>query len=239
MEDDAPAAVPEWVVTYGDMMSLLLTFFIMLVSLSEVVAEEKYRAILDALQQYTGYRAGPPSPPGQSFPLNSLESQLETLGSFADEDLGRGGIKIRSVAGEHMRVFQVREGRPVQVGEPLVFQHGEESLPGATRPKLAQIAADLAGKPNKIEIRGHASTPDRSPAAPEDDPLTLSYERARGIVSALVTRGIDPERIRITAMADLDPPPETGDRHSWLPDRVEVYMLDAFASDYVGPREAP
>jgi chemotaxis protein MotB len=26
--------IPEWVVTFGDMMSLLLTFFIMLVSLS-------------------------------------------------------------------------------------------------------------------------------------------------------------------------------------------------------------
>jgi chemotaxis protein MotB len=53
MDDDSPG-VPEWVVTYGDMMSLLLTFFIMLVSLSEVVAENKYRAILDALQKYTG-----------------------------------------------------------------------------------------------------------------------------------------------------------------------------------------
>ena len=46
MEDDGPPGVPEWVVTYGDMMSLLLTFFIMLVSLSEVVADQKYRAIL-------------------------------------------------------------------------------------------------------------------------------------------------------------------------------------------------
>ncbi|MBL4886213.1 MAG: flagellar motor protein MotB, partial [Planctomycetaceae bacterium] len=36
MDDDEPPGVPEWVVTYGDMMSLLLTFFIMLVSLSEV-----------------------------------------------------------------------------------------------------------------------------------------------------------------------------------------------------------
>ena len=37
-EDEAPG-VPEWVVTYGDMMSLLLTFFIMLVSMSELKEE--------------------------------------------------------------------------------------------------------------------------------------------------------------------------------------------------------
>ena len=35
-ENDSSPGVPEWVVTYGDMMSLLLTFFIMLVSLSEL-----------------------------------------------------------------------------------------------------------------------------------------------------------------------------------------------------------
>ena len=47
MEEDAPPGVPEWVVTYGDMMSLLLTFFIMLVSLSEIVAE---KAISDSVR---------------------------------------------------------------------------------------------------------------------------------------------------------------------------------------------
>ena len=41
-EDDPPIAIPEWVVTFGNLMSLLLTFFIMLVSLSEMKSEEKY-----------------------------------------------------------------------------------------------------------------------------------------------------------------------------------------------------
>ena len=34
--EEEQGGVPEWVVTYGDMMSLLLTFFIMLVSMSEL-----------------------------------------------------------------------------------------------------------------------------------------------------------------------------------------------------------
>ncbi len=98
-EDDGPPGVPEWVVTYGDMMSLLLTFFIMLVSLSEVVANEKYRAVLNALQQYVGYQHSAPAPPGEQFPLNSLLMQLDSLGSHAIKDAGRGGIKSESVAG--------------------------------------------------------------------------------------------------------------------------------------------
>ena len=72
MEDDGPPGVPEWVVTYGDMMSLLLTFFIMLVSLSEVIAEKKYRAVLEALDQHMngGYSTAPSSPPGRNYAAN-------------------------------------------------------------------------------------------------------------------------------------------------------------------------
>ncbi|MCA9240906.1 MAG: flagellar motor protein MotB, partial [Planctomycetales bacterium] len=33
VEEEPPPGIPEWVVTFGDMMSLLLTFFIMLVSM--------------------------------------------------------------------------------------------------------------------------------------------------------------------------------------------------------------
>ena len=43
MEEDPPMGIPEWVVTFGDMMSLLLTFFIMLVSMSEMKQEEKFQ----------------------------------------------------------------------------------------------------------------------------------------------------------------------------------------------------
>ncbi|MFN0196532.1 MAG: flagellar motor protein MotB, partial [Planctomycetaceae bacterium] len=50
-EDDAPAGAPEWVVTYGDMMSLLLTFYIMLVSMSEMKdnSNGKLRAMMDSM----------------------------------------------------------------------------------------------------------------------------------------------------------------------------------------------
>ena len=42
-QEDDGGGIPEWVVTFGDMMSLLLTFFIMLVSLSEIKEEETYQ----------------------------------------------------------------------------------------------------------------------------------------------------------------------------------------------------
>jgi hypothetical protein len=135
MEDDAPPPVPEWVVTYGDMMSLLLTFFIMLVSLSEVVADQKYRAILDALQQYLGYRTAPAAPEGQSFPLNSLLESLTALGSFTDRELGRGGVRTQGVEGTDYRVLRTREGISRVVGT-VPFDPGGTALTEAARVSL-------------------------------------------------------------------------------------------------------
>ena len=47
MEEEEQAGIPEWVVTFGDMMSLLLTFFIMLVSMSEIKEEKRYQAMVE------------------------------------------------------------------------------------------------------------------------------------------------------------------------------------------------
>ncbi len=52
--------IPEWVVTFGDMMSLLLTFFIMLVSLSEIKEEETYQALVNSVQEQFGYEKHSP-----------------------------------------------------------------------------------------------------------------------------------------------------------------------------------
>ncbi len=62
------AGVPEWILTYGDMMSLLLCFFIMLYAIStlEVV---KVQAAIESLSEGFGYKGDaqkPPSPRGQT-----------------------------------------------------------------------------------------------------------------------------------------------------------------------------
>ena len=237
MDDDGSHGVPEWVVTYGDMMSLLLTFFIMLVSLSEVIAEDKYRAILDALQRYVGYRTTSVSPPGTNYPLNSLVSSLKSLGSHTNSDTGHGGVKIRGVDGKEFRVYRVREGKPIRVGEPILFRPLEAALTDEAKNQLASIAVELAGIPNKIVIRGHTS-PTPVPVTSEfGDRFLLSYERARNVFLFLKDRGIDYKRMRIEALADNEPPPPSGDRKVVQSDRVEVVLLDAFADEFIGPRD--
>ncbi len=238
-EDDAPG-VPEWVVTYGDMMSLLLTFFIMLVSLSEVKADEKYRAILDALQQYTGYRGGPIAPPGTSFPLNGMIDKftIQKLGSQTDDDKGFGGVRKKSVEGTDARVFRTREGKAMRVGDPIPFAPNEAIIDKKYETELAAIAQQLAGKPNKIEIRGHTSSAPLPKDSVWKNKTELSYHRARQVYEALAALNVNTERLRLGAAADREPLSANDRESSQQADRVEVLILDAFANDFVGPRSA-
>ncbi|MDA0833274.1 MAG: OmpA family protein [Planctomycetota bacterium] len=235
MQEDPPAGVPEWVVTYGDMMSLLLTFFIMLVSLSEVRAEKKFRAVMESLQQYMGYRSAPASPQGEHFPMNSmLESIQFKLGAFSDQK-HKGGIKTRSIEGDDVRVFRNREGKTTHVGSPLIFMPGSTEMSHATAEELTGILEMIAGKPNKIELRSHASSDPLPADSHLADKHVLTYERARSVYDFLVKRGVDPNRIRITAASDLELE-STGEKQLRSDDRVDIYLIDAFTEEYVGPR---
>lgn len=236
MDDDA-AGVPDWVVTYGDMMSLLLTFFIMLVSLSDVVADEKYRAVMAALHNYLGYSMAPEAPAGKNYPLNSLVQRMESLGAFRNdvpkEQRGTGGVRVQAPHGTHMRVFQAREGTAITFGGELSFPPGKAVIAPEVAEIVRTIAEKLAGKPNKIEVRGHASV-EETPADPHMTKLQLSYQRARAVADLLVKDGVEQRRLRMSAAGDTEPIDDIGDEDSVDHARVTIYVLDTYSEEFVG-----
>ena len=68
--------------------------------------------------------------------------------------------------------------------------------------------------------------------------LSASSNDGRTTIAAPASQGqgIARDRLRITAAADTEPLPESGDRSALRHDRAEVLMLDTFATDYIGPR---
>lgn len=251
MEEDAPPGVPEWVVTYGDMMSLLLTFFIMLVSMSEIVAEKKYRAVLTALDKKMGFTTAPVAPSGQHFAANDLvASPNETLGAESPEDSGRGGVKSKSVQGDDRRIKVTDEGTPQRVGSYLTFRPSpadddgktefpEYHLTGQAEAELFSIVRELRGKPNKIEIRSHvAATSDvkAGDASAITDGIVRSYHQGHAVFTLLESWGIASKYIRITAAGAALSDETTADKKA-PPQRVEVFITDVYSSDYVGNRK--
>ncbi|MEO0529725.1 MAG: OmpA family protein [Planctomycetota bacterium] len=224
VEEEDPG-IPEWVVTFGDMMSLLLTFFIMLVSMSEIKEEKKFQAMLESMRRQFGHEASMVAMiPGNSTPMNSSMNSMASMGRAKRKDIMRGGNKVKSVSGEDNLVRTIRPGRDTTVGGIVFFEEESDQLTAESRERLKEIASQIAGKPQKVEVRGHAS---KKPLANGRSHLGLAFDRATKAKDYLIELGIAPERVRVSSAGEHEPLDDGIDAESRKRNaRIEVLMWD-------------
>lgn len=208
--EDPPMGVPEWVVTFGDMMSLLLTFFIMLVSMSELKSESRVAQAVQALQQRFGRDARPQ--PGA---------------------VRLRGAKIEAPRGDKPVVTGVRPGRNTMLGGRVMFAEDSAEVTDEARETIATLLPQLVGRPQKIEVRGHTSRKPLPAGGPFSDHYALAYARAHAVMQLLLDAGLEPHRLRLSVAAGHEPTlvgpgPEVSRANS----RVEVFLLDEVPRDY-------
>ncbi|MCA9271251.1 MAG: OmpA family protein [Planctomycetales bacterium] len=236
-EPEQAAGIPEWVVTFGDMMSLLLTFFIMLVSLSEIKQEQKFQAMVESFRKQFGHDMSAASlVPGTAKPRNSKISNLATMGRAKRYNMMKGGDKVHAPVGDDPRVRIVRPGTQTTIGTVLTFGELSIVLSQQQEIDLQLLASEIGGKPQKIEVRGHSGGQPLPRGSAYEDHWELAYRRAKVVAEFLMEDlGIEPRRIRISVAGSqepytLEPDPEEQKRNP----RVEVYMLDEVALDLSG-----
>ena len=236
IEEEPDPGIPEWVVTFGDMMSLLLTFFIMLVSMSEMKQDEKFQAVAEALREQMGHDMSAATlVPGSFRPRNSTMEWNSSMGRAKKKDLNNGGQENKAVTGENEKVQVVRPGEDSSVGGQVYFGEQATELTEANKRALMQIIDQVAGKPQKIEIRGHTTRRPVDPNSGFRDLWDLAEARARSTMQFLVEQGIDPSRIRLGNAGAEEPlysgiNPELLRRNS----RVQILMWDEKVGDLNG-----
>ncbi len=239
-QEEDSGGVPEWVVTYGDMMSLLLTFFIMLVSMSEIKEEQKYQAMVESMTKRFGYDSAVESfAPGQSHPRNAMIAKVANEGRARRMNVMQGGDKTQAPVGEHPRVRIIRPGEKTNVGTVIFFDEASAELTDEARRELNAIVAPLGGQPQKIEVRGHTSQKPLPADSPYKSHWELAYDRCWNTFQYLTQqKGIDPRRIRISVAGPYEPMHMGSDPLAQRENpRVEVFMLDETVSDLMGTKE--
>jgi len=234
IEEEPEPGIPEWVVTFGDMMSLLLTFFIMLVSMSEMKEDEKYQAMVESFREQFGHDMSMESMvPGNSRARGApLPHPIYAMGRAKKKDLKRGGQEVKSVTGDNERVQIIRPGDDSSIGGVIYFEEGAAQLSEKNKRNLQRIIHQIAGKPQKIEIRGHTSRKPVDRNSGLRDIWDLAYERCRNTMKFLVEQGIDPARIRLGSAGAGEPiysgvDPDQLKRNS----RVQILMWDERVRD--------
>lgn len=198
--------IPEWVVTFGDMMTLLLCFFVLLAAFSELKKEHEYQKVITAVKEAFGYSGGVGVLPIDDPPLRSM---IESLQELAKRQMSKKVVSQNStpgIQGMESTVTRVHEGLKFTIGGSQMFEPGSATLNDSAKPELERIARLLIGKRFKIEIRGHAASKALPAGSPYRDLTDLSYYRAKAVHDFLVeTGGLDPLVLRISAAGDTEP----------------------------------
>lgn len=199
------AEVPEWVVTYGDLMSLLLCFFILLAAFSELKKEDKFREVLEQIQEALGFRGGLGVNDALERANNSSVSMQEELAKRSADKLESEVHNESNVVGRHQRVSIVEEGQLFAIGGSLPFEEAQAALAPAVLDQLRNdIAPKIKGQKFIVRVVGHAWGEGEMRSGFNHD--ELAYRRAQHVKDFLVREcGVDPMILRVGSAGTSEP----------------------------------
>lgn len=174
----------EWIYTYGDMVTLLLCFFVLLFAMSKS-DEEKFKAVS------ASFRGGPPASPfmftGMPTPMENLEASLKQsdISEVTDITIDDRGIAISF---SDTAMFEPGSANPTQEGIETIE-------------KFARV---LYAVPNRIIIEGHTdNVPIKSLHFPSN--WELSGARSGSVARLLESFGIKSDRMEIAGYGSTRP----------------------------------
>lgn len=242
-----PDGVPEWVVTFGDMMSLLLCFFILLAAFSEPKQERQFQEVINAIKEAFGYVGGAGMAPTLESPSVSIVEITDAIALYKEQFRQVSTADDPGVTGKQTTVQTIREGMQFRIGGWLTFDPGSAELKEEAKVELVKLADLMRGKNNKVEIRGHTSNNDLPPDSPfrhadaEQALWDLSYARATAVRQFLTApeHGIDPARVRVTACANTEPLRTRvyDGNETAVNRRIEILVVEALLQDYQGQEQ--
>ena len=176
----------DWQGTYGDCVTLLLCFFVMLLAASKMdtVMFEQIRSGMT-----------------REFMDRQVDKPIALLRSDLDDDLRALKMDETTTLGsDHM-------GLILDIESDTFFNSGSAVLKANAIPVLRRLASTLnATRYNifRFEVQGHT---DDSPIHTDQFPSNweLSAARASAVTRFLIDNGIDPTRLRAVGLADNQP----------------------------------
>lgn len=255
---------PAWLITFADLMTLLLTFFILLLSFSEIDAE-KYRAMIQSMAiafgnsgdvsliRFEGSPAAPvvesamsvPEEPAAPELLPALDSGRPVEPSKVDPGIENlAAVLVRQleadVARENLAVNYDQRRVVVRFAEDATFPSGTAQVKPAIRPIIDEIVSVLAQCTGDVIVSGHSD--DRPIASSRyRSNWDLSAARAVSVVHQLVMdKRLDAGRVMAAGHAETRPlvPNTTSDNRA-LNRRVEISIYEPQCAEAPGARISP
>lgn len=242
--EEKPEGAPEWMVSFADMITIMMSFFVIMYAIASGEAEKGRRskqqqAVVDSIQ----YRFGPKWQPFASWgvmpgnapsPGSGIDARAKWATGLPDDK--DGTFKVRRK--ERAKIRVPGPGQRTLIGGSLFFDAKDLALPKEQQTRLKTIGEEIAGKPQQIEIVGHTSDRPLPPESPYRDRWELAYAQCRKIAQTLVAQKIEPKRIRISVVQAANNSDAVQPEGTPMEDqRVDVYMTDLLTEKLQNGRE--
>ena len=205
----ANAGTPKWIVTYSDLMSLMLCFFILLLSFSEL-DRQKYKQVGGSLEKAFGVQrkarimdtAMGDKLIAKDFDQDVIAMRLKLMiGRQIQEEIDSrlGDLKDQLEVGIDGSDVIIR-----MMGEST-FDTGKAEIREKLKPLLMKIGAILADSDGDVIVAGHT---DNVPVigGPFQSNLKLSIARAAAVAEFLLLHSkIRPERVSTMGFGEYRP----------------------------------
>ncbi|MCX7921031.1 MAG: OmpA family protein [Clostridia bacterium] len=205
-----------WLLTYADLMNLLLIFFIVLYAMSQV-DQSKFDQLAASLREAFGAGTAtkiitqngafgnstvpfPAIAPSPVIPSTQEEEQLNAAKEQISELIQKQGL------GGSVDVTINERGVEISIKEKVLFKSGSADIEQSAIKTVQEIGKTLFAIPGKhIRIEGHTdSDPIRNSRFPDNQ--ELSTARANSVWRILVKDvGIDPKKLSATGYGEFRP----------------------------------
>ncbi len=197
------AGMMRWLITYADLITLLLAFFIVLYAMNRT-QEVRFSLVSQALAKQFNSNSIVGRSPGPSI-VNGLSGthaevvQLNRLENELQQKIAQAGLS------QSVSVTSTVRGVEVSLNASLLFASGSAKVAPKAQKLLFQLGAVFTTVPNDIEVAGYTdSVPIRSAKYPSN--WQLSAMRAANVVYVLAhVSGIHPQRLSIAAFGHYHP----------------------------------
>lgn len=204
--------LPAWLAAFGDLMSLLLCFFVLLLSMSSMDAKKISEAIGSLSGAMSVLEGGTQTEISkkrmlESTPIDTQDETSEIVNRVqqAASDANEMMEKTQSPA---ITVKEAQDGFVIKLPATLLFKSGSATIENQDALLfLKRITLIIQELPNDmlVDVQGYTDNTGPGANSPYKDNWELSTARALSVLHELILDGVDPARMSATGFAQYQP----------------------------------
>ena len=199
---------PPWLITFSDMMTLILTFFVLLLSLSVIDERAKLEAV-ESLSRSFGFGPSVFNPLGGGTPATDREPGSMNL---KRGDLAPMRDMLFDDAEKDLNFMENKYVQILSINDQVLFEPGGTTLSVSGIELLDRVMPYLQRVNYPLLVAGHTATLREEQGAytvskesGADTTWLLSYRRALSVYRHFVDRGIEPGKLSLEAFGQFHP----------------------------------